>query len=179
MASIARDKNGNRRILFVAPDGKRPTIRLGKVFQRTVNTVGGVIQAGEPVMMIVPEDDSLSVEAKIPPQEIDQVQVGQRVVLRFPAFNQRTTPELTGEVTRIGADVTQDERKNESYYTVRIKIPDTEIQHLEGLKLVAGMPVEADHVVGNLIARGDAAKVPVPRLKVAYTHLKAYAKQRV
>jgi 2-dehydropantoate 2-reductase len=42
----------------------------------------------------------------------------------------------------------------------------------------AGMPVEADHVVGDLIARGDAAKVPVPRLRVAYTHLKAYEKLR-
>ena len=42
----------------------------------------------------------------------------------------------------------------------------------------ANMPVEADHVVGDLIARGDAAKVPVPRLRVAYTHLKAYEKQR-
>jgi 2-dehydropantoate 2-reductase len=42
----------------------------------------------------------------------------------------------------------------------------------------ANMPVEADHVVGDLIARGDAAKVPVPRLRTAYTHLKAYEKQR-
>jgi 2-dehydropantoate 2-reductase len=42
----------------------------------------------------------------------------------------------------------------------------------------AGLPVEADHVIGDLIARADAAKVPAPRLRVAYTHLKAYEKQR-
>jgi HlyD family secretion protein len=114
----------------------------GKVFQRTVNTVGGVIQAGEPVMLIVPEGDSLTVEAKIAPQEIDQVHAGQAVVLRFPAFNQRTTPELNGEVVRIGADVTQDDRKNETYYTVRIRVPEEEIQRLGGQKLLAGMPVE-------------------------------------
>jgi 2-dehydropantoate 2-reductase len=42
----------------------------------------------------------------------------------------------------------------------------------------AGLPVEADHVIGDLIAHGDAAKVPVPRLRVAYTHLKAYENQR-
>jgi 2-dehydropantoate 2-reductase len=42
----------------------------------------------------------------------------------------------------------------------------------------AGAPVEADHVIGDLIARGDRAKVPVPRLRTAYTHLKAYEKQR-
>jgi HlyD family secretion protein len=115
----------------------------GKVFQRSVNTVGGVIQAGEPVMLIVPEDDALSVEARIAPQEIDQVRVGQKVVLRFPAFNQRTTPEIEAEVVRIGADVTQDDRKNESYYTVRIRLAEAELQRLDGQKLVAGMPVEA------------------------------------
>jgi 2-dehydropantoate 2-reductase len=42
----------------------------------------------------------------------------------------------------------------------------------------AGQPVEADHVIGDLIARADRAKVPAPRLRVAYTHLKAYEKQR-
>ena len=42
----------------------------------------------------------------------------------------------------------------------------------------AGQPVEADHVIGDLIARGDAAKIPVPRLRIAYTHLKAYEMQR-
>jgi 2-dehydropantoate 2-reductase len=42
----------------------------------------------------------------------------------------------------------------------------------------AGVPVEADHVIGDLIVRGDAAKVPVPRLRTAYTHLKAYERER-
>jgi 2-dehydropantoate 2-reductase len=42
----------------------------------------------------------------------------------------------------------------------------------------AGYPVEADHVIGDLVARADAAKVPVPKLRIAYTHLKAYEKQR-
>ena len=64
-------------------------------------------------------------------------------MLRFPAFNQRTTPEIDGEVLRVGADVVQDERKNEAYYTVRIRIAEAELQRLGGLKLVAGMPVEA------------------------------------
>ena len=69
--------------------------------------------------------------------------MGQQAVLRFTAFNQRTTPELNGEVVRIGADVTQEEKKNESYYAVRIRVADGELARLEGSKLVAGMPVEA------------------------------------
>jgi HlyD family secretion protein len=115
----------------------------GKVFQQSVHTVGGVIQAGEAVMLIVPDGDSLTIEAKIQPHEIDQVHMGQQAVLRFTAFNQRTTPELNGEVVRIGADVTQEEKKNESYYAVRIRVADGELVRLEGSKLVAGMPVEA------------------------------------
>jgi HlyD family secretion protein len=125
-----------KRIDLVAP-------RDGKVFQQSVHTVGGVIQAGESVMLIVPDGDSLAIEARIAPHEIDQVHMGQRAVVRFTAFNQRTTTELNGEIVRIGADVTQDEKKNDSYYAVRIRIADDELARLDGLKLVAGMPVEA------------------------------------
>lgn len=115
----------------------------GKVFQRNVHTVGGVIQAGEQVMLIVPEADSLIVEVRIPPNDIDQVYLGQHAVLRFAAFNQRTTPELDGEVVNIGADATQDDRTKESYYSVRIRVVEGELNRLDGLQLVAGMPVEA------------------------------------
>jgi HlyD family secretion protein len=64
-------------------------------------------------------------------------------VLHFTAFNQRTTPELNVEIVRIGADVTQDEKKNESDYAVRIRVSDGELARLAGKKPVAGMPVEA------------------------------------
>jgi HlyD family secretion protein len=125
-----------KRIDLIAPQS-------GKVFQESVHTVGGVIQPGETVMLIVPDRDSLIVETKIPPQEIDQVHMGQHAKLRFAAFDQRTTPELNGEIVRIAADVTQDEKKNESYYAVRIRVPDSELARLGGQKPVAGMPVEA------------------------------------
>jgi HlyD family secretion protein len=94
-------------------------------------------------MLVVPESDVLTVEAKIPPQDIDQVYLGQPASLRFSAFNQRTTPQLDGSVSRIAADVTQDQKTGASYYTLRISVSDQEIARLEGLKLVPGMPVEA------------------------------------
>ena len=125
-----------KRIDLIAPQD-------GRIFQRSVHTVGGVIQAGEQVMLIVPESDSLIVEAKVAPHDIDQVHVGQHAVLRFAAFNQRTTPELDGEVIHIGADVTQDDRASEPYYSVRIRVLDGELARLDGLQLIAGMPVEA------------------------------------
>ena len=115
----------------------------GRVFQRNVHTVGGVVQAGEPLMLIVPDSDSLIVDAKVPPQDIDQIHIGQHAVLRFAAFNQRTTPEVDGEVIHIGADVSQEDKATEPYYSVRIRVSEGELSRLEGLQLLAGMPVEA------------------------------------
>jgi HlyD family secretion protein len=125
---------------------KRIDIRApqdGVVFQSTANTVGGVITAGDPIMMIVPESDKLSVEVKVEPKDIDQVAIGQPVVLRFSAFNQRTTPELNGNVTRIGADTSNDQRTGQSYYLVRIGVEPGEFDRLGAVRLTPGMPVEA------------------------------------
>ena len=115
----------------------------GIVHQSTVHTVGGVVGAGEVIMLIVPETDSLVVEAKVAPQEIDQLRIGQKAALRFSAFNQQTTPQIMGTVNRISADITIDQRTGANYYTVRIATPREELLKLGGVKLIAGMPVEA------------------------------------
>jgi HlyD family secretion protein len=115
----------------------------GIVFQLTANTVGGVITAGEPIMMIVPEDDKLQVEVKVDPKDIDDVQFDQPVVLRFTSFNVRTTPEINGKVVRIGADTTTDQRTGRTYYSVRIAMTNDELKRLGAVKLTPGMPVEA------------------------------------
>lgn len=125
---------------------KRTDIRApqdGIVFQTTANTVGGVVTAGDPIMLIVPESDNLLVEVKVDPKDIDQVQFEQPVVLRFSAFNARTTPELNGKVERIAADTTTDQRTGQSYYLVRISMTADEIKRLGDVKLTPGMPVEA------------------------------------
>ena len=93
-------------------------------------------------MLIVPEADALSVEAKLSPQDIDQLHLGQSAGLRFSALNQRTTPEINGVVGRISADVSQDQRSGQSYYTVRINIDAEEAARLGNVKLIPGMPVE-------------------------------------
>jgi membrane fusion protein, type I secretion system len=64
-------------------------------------------------------------------------------VLRLPAFNQRTTPELNGQVSPVSADVTQDQKSGATFYTARITLPDDELARLYGFTLVPGMPVEA------------------------------------
>lgn len=114
----------------------------GTVHQLAVHTVGGVINGGEAVMFIVPDSDKLVVEAKIAPHDIDQVLATRRAMLRFAAFNQRTTPELVGEIVSVSADLAQDPRTGESYYTGRISVSDVEMKKLEGGKLFPGMPAE-------------------------------------
>jgi HlyD family secretion protein len=125
---------------------KRIDIRApqdGTVHELSVHTVGGVVAPGEALMLIVPRADALAVEARISPQDIDQLRAGERAVLRFSAFNQRTTPEVNGEVSLVAADVTHDGKTGASFYTVRILLPDGELARLKGLALVPGMPVES------------------------------------
>jgi HlyD family secretion protein len=125
-----------KRIDLVAPQS-------GLVHELAVHTIGGVVSPADTIMLIVPSSDRLALEAQIQPRDIDQIQPGQRTVLRMSAFNQRTTPELNGEVSRIAADLTHDQKSGLSYYVVRITVPPRELARLGKLALVPGMPAEA------------------------------------
>lgn len=125
-----------KRIDIVAPQS-------GIVHQLAVHTVGGVISPADPIMLIVPEGDDLALEVQIAPKDVDQIQIGHAALMRMTAFNLRTTPELNGLVSRIAADLTTDERSGQSYYLVRVAIPQAEKEKLKTLTLVPGMPAEA------------------------------------
>jgi HlyD family secretion protein len=114
----------------------------GRVHELSVHTVGGVISPGEQIMLIVPDADSLAIEAKISPRDIDQVFVGQSATLRFAAFNQKTTPEIDGDISVVSADITQEQRTGASYYTSRVLLKPEELAKLGSAKLVPGMPVD-------------------------------------
>ncbi len=124
-----------KRIDIVAPQS-------GIVHQLAVHTLGGVISPADPIMLIVPEGDDLALEVQIAPKDVDQIQIGHAALLRMTAFNLRTTPELNGFVSRIAADLTTDERSGQSYYLVRVAIPQAEKEKLKNLTLVPGMPAE-------------------------------------
>jgi HlyD family secretion protein len=125
---------------------KRIDIRApqdGVVHQSIVHTVGGVINAGEPLMLVMPVADDLSIEVHVSPQDIDQLQPGQDTMLRLSAFNQRTTPELKGRVSLIAADLVTDQRTGVQHYPVRIAFAEGERERLGAAKLLPGMPVES------------------------------------
>jgi HlyD family secretion protein len=124
---------------------KRVDIRApisGIVHQLSVHTIGGVISASEPIMLVVPASETLIVEARVNPADIDQLQTGQETRIRFSAFNQRTTPEIMGVVSRIAGDLIREPQTGLAYYTAGIRVDPAEIAKLKGLKLLPGMPAE-------------------------------------
>jgi HlyD family secretion protein len=124
---------------------KRTIVRApatGTVQELVVHTVGGVVSAGEVMMAIVPDDDALEIDARLSPDKIDQVHLGQTAHVRLSAFNARTTPELSGIVETISADLVRDTQSGAVYYDVRIILPPSEVNRLGKLQLVPGMPAE-------------------------------------
>jgi hypothetical protein len=91
------------------------------VHQLNVHTVGGVISASETIMLVVPAAETLIVEARINPADIDQLRLDQETRIRFSAFNQRTTPELMGRVFRVAGDLIKEQQTGLSYYVAGIR----------------------------------------------------------
>ena len=114
----------------------------GRVHELSVHTVGGVISAGEQIMLIVPDADALAVEVKLAPRDIDQVHLGQTATMRFDAFNQKITPEIDGEIVMVSADLIQDQRTGVGYYQARVALKPDELAKLGSAKLAPGMPVD-------------------------------------
>ena len=103
-----------------------------------------VIREAEPIMFIVPQDRPLIITAQINPRDIDQVSQGQPVTLRFSAFDQRRTPELTGYVTTFSPDAFEDATTGQSYFRAEIVLSEGEQARLpDGAQLIPGMPVDA------------------------------------
>lgn len=124
----------------------------GIVHQLAVHTVGGVVNAGEVIMLIVPQNEALVLEVKVPPQDIDHVHVGQEAFVRFTAFNQRTTPEFRAIITRVAADLTKEQQTGQTFYVARASLEPEEANKLGSLKLLPGMPAEVHIRTGEQTA---------------------------
>ncbi len=115
----------------------------GTVYNSQVFAIQSVIQPAEAMMYVVPQDTPLLVAARVDALHVDQVYQGQEVALRFPAFNQRETPELQGRVLTISADTFTDESSGFTFYKAEVAPEDGQIALLNGQDLLPGMPVEA------------------------------------
>lgn len=114
----------------------------GIVHQMQITTPRSVIRPAEPVMYLIPQDRPLVIAARIAPINIDEVRVGQPVVLRFSAFSSRTTPEIDGVLEQVSADSVIDEATKLPYYRAEVTISPDQLAKLGQLSLLPGMPVE-------------------------------------
>ena len=140
----------------------------GVIHQLAAHTIGGVIRAGDAIMEVVPDADDLQIEARLQPNDIDQVRTGQQAYVRFSAFNQRVTPQLTGQVSYVSADTSRDQQTNAPYFTVRVILPEDERRRLAGLQLVSGMPAEVFMQTGSRTMISYLLKPIVDQLQRAF-----------
>ncbi len=115
----------------------------GVIYGKKFFAVRSVVRPAEPILYIVPQDSRLVIATRIAPNHIDQVHIGQPASLRFSAFDMRTTPEISGHVTKVSADVFTDNITGEAYYSAEILPDDAELEKLGDVEIVPGMPVQA------------------------------------
>ncbi len=115
----------------------------GIIYDTAVFAVNAVVQRAEPLMYVIPQDQPLVVAARVDGIHIDDIYLGQDVSLRISAFDARDTPEVTGKLVAISADVLTDEVTRQNYYAATVA-PDPEaLAALGNRSLLPGMPVEA------------------------------------
>lgn len=121
----------------------------GTVKQIYINTVGGVVKPGEPIMDIVPLDDTLLVEAKVMPKDVAFLRPGQDVMVKVSAYDFSIYGGLDGKLESISADTIEDKR-GDFYYLAKIRTQKTNITHNnEILPIIPGMMVTADIMIGK------------------------------
>ncbi|KAB0544444.1 HlyD family type I secretion periplasmic adaptor subunit [Kerstersia gyiorum] len=142
----------------------------GIVAGLAVFTQGGVVSAGDKLMDIVPLDQPLIVEGRLPVQDVDKIHVGQPVELEFAAFNRASTPRLPGTVKTVSADRLEDPYQGLPYYHVEINVDELQGREvLPGLQLQPGMPVTAFIKTGERTMMSYLLKPLRDRARLALT----------
>ncbi|MEQ8824382.1 MAG: HlyD family type I secretion periplasmic adaptor subunit [Filomicrobium sp.] len=124
---------------------KRLEIRAplsGVVQNLQVHTIGGVVRAGEPMLELVPINDSLRIEVRINPVDINHVEIGSPTEVRFPGFKSRTLPLILGQIRSVSPDRLVDQATNEPYYLGIVEVQDSQIPAEYKGSLTAGMPAD-------------------------------------
>lgn len=116
----------------------------GQVVGLSVFTPGGVIQPGQTLMEVVPDEASQVIVAQVDPADIDNLRVGLDTEVKFPGLRERNPPIVHGRVTRISADSFTDEKTGRSHYRAEIVVPQSQLEKLGSAarSIRAGMPVQ-------------------------------------
>jgi HlyD family type I secretion membrane fusion protein len=133
----------------------------GRVVALTVFSVGGVIQRGEKILDIVPDQDSLTIEAQIAVEDISDIRPNMRAEVHLTAYKQRIVPIIHGDVIQVSADRLTDPKTNNPYYVAFVRVDQAELAAMPNVKLYPGMPATVmiptiqrtafDYIVGPLV----------------------------
>ncbi len=116
--------------------------QAGVVQNIKVHTQGGVIRAGDTIMEIVPIGDTLNIQARVSPLDINYVVPGLEAEVKFPSFRSRNLPLMFGSVKTVGADALFDEASKQSYYLAIIEVRQDTIPEFYRERMTAGMPAD-------------------------------------
>jgi HlyD family type I secretion membrane fusion protein len=139
----------------------------GKVVALSVFAVGSVIQRGDKILDIVPDNDNLTIEAQIPVDAISDVHPGMAAEVRLTAYKQRITPTVPGKIVQISADRLTEPRTGAPYYTALVEVDPKQMAALPQVKLYPGMPANVmiptvsrtafDYLIGPLATSFNSA----------------------
>jgi HlyD family type I secretion membrane fusion protein len=171
MADVTKDlRDTQAKMLEVIPKAMNAKAALGRMEIRspyagrvvalTVFSVGGVVQRGEKILDIVP-DDSLTIEAQIAVEDISDIRPNMRAEVHLTAYKQRIVPIIHGDVIQVSADRLTDPKTNNPYYVAFVRVDASELAAMPNIKLYPGMPATVmiptvqrtalDYIVGPLV----------------------------
>lgn len=170
-ADVSREVQADgQKLLAVAADLQRMQIRSpaqGQVVGLAVQTPGAVVQPGQKLMMVVPKDEPLLLETRIPPNLIDKVATDLKTDIRFSTFSHSPSLVVQGKVESVSADLLNDPATNIPYYLARVVVTPEGMKTLGNRRMQPGMPAEViiktgertmlTYLTGPLVRRVAAA----------------------
>jgi HlyD family type I secretion membrane fusion protein len=172
MADVTKDlRDTQAKMLEVIPKAMNAKAVLGRMEIRSpyagrvvalnVFSVGGVIQRGDKILDIVPDQDSLTIEAQVAVEDISDVHPNMRAEVHLTAYKQRIVPIIHGDVILVSADRLTDPKTNNPYYVASVRIDQAELADMPNIRLYPGMPATVmiptiqrtafDYLVGPLV----------------------------
>jgi HlyD family type I secretion membrane fusion protein len=143
--AVAQINDQNVRVATADDTVARSEVRApqsGTVDKIAFTTTGSAVPAAQPILQIVPDRDMLIVEARVRPQDIDQVRAGQDARVVFSGFERQTTPDIPGKLIFVSPDLTQDQHSGVTFYRVKIKLDAEALARSPQIALKTGMPAE-------------------------------------
>ena len=140
----------------------------GVVDRIAFTTLGSAIPAAQPILQIVPDRDQLVVEARVRPQDVDQVRIGQSARVVFSGLERQTTPDIPARLIFVSPDLVQDSHTGQSYYRIKVQLEAKSMAEAPQIVLKAGMPAEVFVQTGDRSILSFLVKPMLDQLRHAF-----------